>query len=118
MITSHEKELDFTHFFTHLQSLAFTINIKLDIDYICTDADQAMANSIKKVFQSCKRIMCWYHLKANVFKNKSKIPIEYQGEVMNDLNKLRYSKSENSYLKRKNSILQKWKKIRLTQWIK
>lgn len=101
MITSHEQELDFTHFFTHLKEIALVFNIRLEMDYICTDADQAMANSIKKIFTNCKRIMCWYHLKANVFKHKDKIPLQHQRDVMNDLNKLRFSKSQSSFLLRK-----------------
>ena len=66
---SHETELDFTHFFTHLSKLAKerkNITLADHIHYICTDACQASANCITKLFPQCTLIMCWFHVKVNL----------------------------------------------------
>ena len=109
MITSHEQEADFTHFFTNLYSIASIFNICFNMEYICTDADKAMANAIDKLDSKPVRIMCWYHLKANVVKNKSKIPANLQFQVLKDINNMRYTKSIQSFTIKKNQILKKWK---------
>lgn len=67
MITSNEQECDFTFFWNSLKVV--TEKLKLDInniEYLCTDGDRAIANSISNCLSSTKLIMCWFHLISNV----------------------------------------------------
>jgi hypothetical protein len=66
MFTSHETEIDFTHFYNSLSDLCKVSNIPFSPHYMMQDADKAMANPVKAVFPRCKILMCYYHLRANV----------------------------------------------------
>jgi hypothetical protein len=68
MFTSHETEIDFTHFYKSLRDLCNVFEIHFAPCYMMQDADKAMANAVKAVFPLCKILMCYYHLRANVSK--------------------------------------------------
>ncbi|CAF0826215.1 unnamed protein product [Brachionus calyciflorus] len=82
------------------------------IEYICIDADRAMANSILDVLPDSKIVMCWYHLKNNINKNAKKIPQAHVEKVTNDIIHLRSTKTSDSYDLKKKAILSKWKKLK------
>ncbi|CAF0870118.1 unnamed protein product [Brachionus calyciflorus] len=86
MITSNEQEKDFIYFFNNFKKITDKVKIKLTqfFEFLCIDADRAMANSIATCLNSRKLIMCWYHFRANINKNSNKIPNELQDDVVND----------------------------------
>ena len=51
----------------HIKLLAVMLNIDCDQRYIVIDASIAMVFAKKKIFPLCIIIMCWFHLKYNVF---------------------------------------------------
>jgi hypothetical protein len=63
-----ELEFFMKHFWSALIQVAKLIDIDLvkSIEFICIDAERASSNSISKMLNETKVIMCWYHLKANV----------------------------------------------------
>ncbi|CAF1014331.1 unnamed protein product [Brachionus calyciflorus] len=67
-ITSHEQENDFNFFWNSLLDVCKLLNNDLinSIRFICSDADRAIANSIKKNLENSTLIMCWFHLTANL----------------------------------------------------
>lgn len=69
MITSHEQENDFTHFWKSMLLVCsqFNVNLKCDMQYICIDASRSMYNSIEKNFPDTTSIMCWFHIRKNVY---------------------------------------------------
>lgn len=67
MITSHEKAVDYIHFFASLKKVANKgLGIVFSPSFMVTDASRAMFNAIKLQFPNCVVIMCWFHLKMNV----------------------------------------------------
>jgi hypothetical protein len=66
MITSHETQIDFAHFLKHLADLCERLDICLNPKYLVQDADQAMSNAVKSIFNDCTIIMCYFHVKSNV----------------------------------------------------
>ena len=74
-ITSHETNYDYAHFFDSLNSMLFEIyDTNFNPEYIVVDASKAMYNAIKKYHPKCTVLMCWFHVRYNVRKHKSKIP--------------------------------------------
>jgi hypothetical protein len=66
MITSHETENDYHHFFSSMIDLCSKLDIILTPKYMVQDADQAMANAVMSSFPECSIIMCYFHVKLNV----------------------------------------------------
>jgi hypothetical protein len=63
MYSSHETELDYDHFFLSFAELCDMLEINFQPKFIVTDAWQATANSITKLFPECQIIMCYFHIK-------------------------------------------------------
>ena len=61
------------------------------------DASHAMENAIKKIYPHCTIIMCWFHMKANIKKNKSKIAEELYKKTLNEINDLHNTTCGGSY---------------------
>ena len=66
MFTSHETNKDYANFFKSVKKLSILLNIMLSPEYMCIDASKSMAYGIRKVFELCLILMCWFHLKSNV----------------------------------------------------
>ena len=97
MITSHEKTSNYNHFFIQLLKEFLNINIVFQPQFMVIDACRAMANTIKQIFPACKILMCWFHLKQNIRKHKTKIPEHLYTKTMKQVNSLHCSTDLNSY---------------------
>ena len=54
--------------FFSLQKNCLKFQIKLNIEYLCQDADKAYCNAIKSLYeQKTIGIMCYFHLLQNVY---------------------------------------------------
>ena len=110
MTTSHETELDFSHFLKSLDDLFSTLNIdfKNIFKNVMIDACQAMANCIKTNYTEFSIIMCYFHLKSNIKNQKTPqigpIPKDEYPLVMQEISNLHMSL--NQLLKK-----QKWNRI-------
>ena len=58
MFTSHETISDFDHFFENFNIICSYFNFDFKPKFIVTDADSAMAASIKKMYSLCKIFLC------------------------------------------------------------
>ena len=107
------KQKPIYHFLLLVSELLETLNI--DLKYIfkntCIDASKAMSNSIKKNFPDCNIIMCYYHLKSNIKKNKSQIPAEEYLNIMTNIANLHISINQEEYAKLLENTLNIWKAI-------
>jgi len=99
MLTSHEQEKDFDFFYSGVKRLAEKLDLVFNPSYIMQDAWRASYNSAIKAFPGVKVLMCFYHVKANILKNKKKIHDDFYDEFMEDVTKLHMSKSEGDYQK-------------------
>ena len=72
MLTSHEQTNDYLYFYESIQDLCVKMRINLRPDYICQDASNAMASAAETVFKNAKILMCYFHVKHNVFTKKKK----------------------------------------------
>ena len=88
MFTSHETTLNYEFFFNKINNASAHFKLNFDPKYIVIDASHAMANAIKKIYPHCKIIMCWFHMKANIRKNKSKIPEHLYKQTLQEINNL------------------------------
>ena len=70
MITSHETEADFSHFFSGLKDLAMELDLSFDPRFFMQDAQKACFNSTKKEFPDAEILMCFYHVKENIAKHR------------------------------------------------
>jgi hypothetical protein len=80
MFTSHEQEQDYDHFFDSLLQKCNSFGFKFEPKVFCSDASSAIVNSIEKRFcletsghfSNCVIIMCYFHLRMNIKKQKGK----------------------------------------------
>ena len=80
MFTSHEQQVDYDFFFDSLLAICKSFDLKFEPKFICTDAAAAIANSItthfsvetSPNFSNCVIIMCYFHLRMNIKKQKGK----------------------------------------------
>jgi hypothetical protein len=78
MFTSHEQEQDYVHFFSSLLNECRLMGYKFEPKFFCTDASGAIANAIEHHFSkstsphfsNCVVIMCYFHLRMNIKKQK------------------------------------------------
>jgi len=98
MLTSHEQEIDFDHFYKGLKKLAENLNLEFYSSYIMQDGCRASYNSAKKAFLGVKVLMCFFHVKSNILKHKHLIDDEIYDEFMQDVTKLHMSRNESEYL--------------------
>ena len=78
MFTSHEKEEDYDHFFQSIIVECESFGFKFEPKFICTDAASAIANSVEaffsnvesKFYSQCVLIMCYFHLRMNIKKQR------------------------------------------------
>ena len=97
MFTSHEQELDYIYFFNQLVKVFLKVDVIFDPKFIVIDAAHAIANAIKQVLPNCVILMCWFHLKQNVRKHKSKIPVDLYHQTMRQIKQLHKSTCMASY---------------------
>ena len=118
MFTSHETEDDYDHFFDRLLIECDCFGFKFEPKYMCSDAAAAIANSVEKFFaterskyfSNCILIMCYFHLRMNIKKQKGKkLPVFYYESVMNDIGDLHNTLSQSQYDSELKIILSKWK---------
>ncbi|RNA17744.1 hypothetical protein BpHYR1_042134 [Brachionus plicatilis] len=94
MITSHECEEDYLHFFKSLNEIALSFGICFN----------------PTLYSNCLSIMCFFHLMQNVKKQTTKIQEESRKEIYKDVYKMRDTKSLQEFQSTKTKILSKWKK--------
>ena len=66
MLTSHEGQGDFCHFYEGLIKLCNQFEIEFDPDYLMQDACPASRLAVLKYFPNVKILMCYFHVKKNV----------------------------------------------------
>ena len=71
MFTSHDTEEDFDYFFQEIRYLAGRFAFEFEPDFIVMDANQACYNSVVKIFDDCKVVMCYFQLKKSIRENKN-----------------------------------------------
>ena len=70
-----------------------------------------MPNSIKKNFPECYIIMCYFHLKSNVRRYKSRIPDSEYSNIMAEISSLHMSKNQAEYRNLLEITLERWQSI-------
>ena len=63
MITSHEKQVDFEHFYRGLIELAEVLDLEFEPEFIMQDAQAASRSAALTFFPNVKILMCYFHLK-------------------------------------------------------
>ena len=102
MFTSHEETRDYDYFFHEFKSLCRRLGIDFDPSHMVSDACHASFNAISRHFPSCCILMCWFHLKQNIRKHKSKIPVKRYRKTMKEIDELHRCGCHGSYKVSKN----------------
>lgn len=111
MLTSHEKRIDFHHLYSGLVKIAEEIEINFDPKFIMQDACKASYNAAKAVFgEEITILMCYYHVKANLLKNKHLLTnSDFYEEFEEDVTKLHRATTEIVYNERLAEFKKKYK---------
>jgi hypothetical protein len=72
------------------------------------DACHASFNAVKALFQISIVLMCYFHVKLNLKKNKNLLPADLFDEFSHDVDELHYSTSEEIYKERLDEFKEKW----------
>ena len=97
VVSSHENETDYEHFYDGLIRLADQLNLEFSPDYIMQDAWRASYNAVKKFFPDCKVLMCYFHVVDNIRKHKKLIPIDKYEELKDDITEIHMSSNEKEF---------------------
>lgn len=99
-ITSHEKEVDFSNFYSGLVELAEKLEIEFEPEYVMQDACNASYNAAKKLFPNINILMCYFHVVKNCKDERNLIPSEHHGFIFKKvLKRLHMTTSPEHFMK-------------------
>jgi hypothetical protein len=109
MITSHEKEEDFEHFYKGLIECAESLDLEYDPEFIMQDAQAASRSAVLKLFPNVNILMCYFHVKKNVKENCRHLmeKNEYD-KLQEDLHQIHMSTSAEEYKENKKKFKKKY----------
>jgi hypothetical protein len=112
-ICSNEQTADFVFLFEALKlGTAKVFNNQICPNTIVCDASPAIQNAFKQVFgEESVIVMCWFHMKKNVQKKAEQLvhPKSDVAKIINDIDILQLSKTEDIFEKASHFFIEKWK---------
>ena len=110
-VCSNEKTADFIFIFKTLVETLEKIGEKISIDTLIADASLAIRNTFNAVFgEGLIIIMCWAHVRRNIVKHLYLVNETLKEEIMEDIDTLQLSSSEEVFEKAKDLFIKKYKK--------
>ena len=101
MLTNNETEENFAEFYIGIRDVANDVGIDFEPKFIMQDHAMASYNAAISVFPNVKVLMCYNHVKAQIFKHRNLIVDERYKGLMNDLSDLHYLKILANIVRRK-----------------
>jgi hypothetical protein len=109
-IVSHEQEQDFTKVYKSLKRLANIMDIEFEPEYIMQDAWDASYLAAKAVFENVKVLMCWFHVRFNIYKRRSEVSKDVYNQMSTEIKQMHLSMDRLEFKERIEKFVAKYQK--------